>query len=313
MVGDALREIAEEGEFEWNAIVVRPPNTEDAYGGSWDKWMVDWTQRADMIAAWMYDMPWRRDMGIDYPYAFYELSPVLLVRETDASAGGANSLLWDRLTFIFTPFDAYLWLALVVAFLIVGILDAFNDGRYHDFGQPGFLQDWLWETWHGFYSALMSFIALSGLGYDGEIGGKGRAGSTLKTFWALFMWLLRAGYTASLARQLLTLVFLLQPKLSTDSFDMLFEKQQTVCVRTGTAMNTLMKQLVEPSRIIELDGGGLAGDLKQGAELVRNDSCAGIATAEHYTSDNHDACSIINNNNNGDDGGTDHSCYFNTD
>ena len=58
---------------------------------------------------------------------------------------------------------------------------------------------------------------------------------------------------------------------------MLFEKQQTVCVRTGTAMNTLMKQLVEPSRIIELDGGGLAGDLKQGAELVRNDSCAGIA------------------------------------
>ena len=277
MVGDALREIAEEGEFEWNAIVVRPPNTEDAYGGSWDKWMVDWTQRADMIAAWMYDMPWRRDMGIDYPYAFYELSPVLLVRETDASAGGANSLLWDRLTFIFTPFDAYLWLALVVAFLIVGILDAFNDGRYHDFGQPGFLQDWLWETWHGFYSALMSFIALSGLGYDGEIGGKGRAGSTLKTFWALFMWLLRAGYTASLARQLLTLVFLLQPKLSTDSFDMLFEKQQTVCVRTGTAMNTLMKQLVEPSRIIELDGGGLAGDLKQGAELVRNDSCAGIA------------------------------------
>ena len=137
LVGDALREIAEEGEFEWNAIVVRPTNKDDVYNGSWDKWMMDWTQRADMIAAWMYDVPWRRDMGIDFPYSFYELSPVLLVRETDGVRRRRRQPVWDRLTFIFKPFDAYLWLALVIAFLIVGILDAFNDGRYHDFGQPG--------------------------------------------------------------------------------------------------------------------------------------------------------------------------------
>ena len=277
LVGDALREIALLGEFEWNAIVVRPPNKDDVYNGSWDKWMMDWTQRGDMIAAWMYDVEWRRDMGIDFPHSFYELSPVLLVRETDGATPAGDSLWWERLTFIFKPFGANLWLALVIAFVAAGALDGYNDGRYHALGQPGWAGNWLWETWYGFYSALMSFIAGSA-GFCDEIGGNSRAGRILGSFWGIFSWVLRAGYSAALARQLLVLMFLTQPKLSTDSFDMLFEKQQTVCVRTGTAMNTLMKQLVPLSRIIELDGGGLVGDLTQGAELVRNGSCAGIAT-----------------------------------
>ena len=276
LVGDALREIALLGEFEWNAIVVRPTNKDDVYNGSWDKWMMDWTQRGDMIAAWMYDVDWRRDMGIDFPHSFYELSPVLLVRETDGATPAGDSLWWERLTFIFKPFGANLWLALVIAFVAAGALDGYNDGRYHALGQPGWAGNWLWETWYGFYSALMSFIAGSA-GFCDEIGGNSRAGRTLGSFWGIFSWVLRAGYSAALARQLLVLMFLSQPKLSTDSFDMLLEKQQTVCVRTGTAVNTLMKQVVPPSRIIELDGGGPAADLKQGAELVRNGSCAGIA------------------------------------
>ena len=38
----------------------------------------------------------------------------------------------------------------------------------------------------------MSFIAVGGLGYSGEIGGRDLSGCILKTIWALFIWLMRA-------------------------------------------------------------------------------------------------------------------------
>ena len=62
IVGEALAFVASEGDFEWNALVVGPPHEGDAYGGSWDLWMLDWTNRVDFIAAWMYDKPSRRTL-----------------------------------------------------------------------------------------------------------------------------------------------------------------------------------------------------------------------------------------------------------
>ena len=81
LVGDVLNDLAGRGGFTWNAIVVRPPHTGDAYGGSWNAWMQDWVNRADLIAAWMYDSGARREKGIAFPYSFYELSPVLVVAD----------------------------------------------------------------------------------------------------------------------------------------------------------------------------------------------------------------------------------------
>ena len=81
LVGDVLNDLASRGGFTWNAIVVRPPHSSDVYGGSWNLWMRDWVNRADLIAAWMYDSGDRRDQGISFPYSFYELSPVLVVAD----------------------------------------------------------------------------------------------------------------------------------------------------------------------------------------------------------------------------------------
>ena len=71
-----------QGGYTWNAIIAEPPGPDDAYGGDWNLWMLDWVNRVDFIAAWMYDKPSRRDAGIMFPHSFYDLSPLLLVVET---------------------------------------------------------------------------------------------------------------------------------------------------------------------------------------------------------------------------------------
>jgi hypothetical protein len=106
LVGDVLNELARNGGFTWNAFVVRPPQTGDAYGGSWNNWMVDWVNRADLVAAWMYDNAARRENGISFPHSFYELSPVLVV----ANLGQTEQAWWqgDLMAFL-QPFSAELY------------------------------------------------------------------------------------------------------------------------------------------------------------------------------------------------------------
>lgn len=67
IVGDVLQRTAERGGFRFNAIVVKPPGA--AYDGSWTRWMADWTNRADLVAAWMYETSKRLETGIDFPCA----------------------------------------------------------------------------------------------------------------------------------------------------------------------------------------------------------------------------------------------------
>ena len=42
--------------------------------------MKDWTNRADLVAAWMYDTDTRREMGLLYPKTFADLSLTLVAR-----------------------------------------------------------------------------------------------------------------------------------------------------------------------------------------------------------------------------------------
>jgi hypothetical protein len=38
------------------------------YDGDWDMWMVDWVNRVDLIAIWIFDRASRRMSGISFPY-----------------------------------------------------------------------------------------------------------------------------------------------------------------------------------------------------------------------------------------------------
>jgi len=51
----------------------------------------------------------------------------------------------------------------------VGLLDGLVDERFPARGEPRFAAKLSWQVFYGWYSGFMSFIAIGGLGYNGEI------------------------------------------------------------------------------------------------------------------------------------------------
>lgn len=180
IVGEVLSVLATEGGFEYNAFVVEPPGPNDIYGGVWDKWMFDWSNRVDFIAAWMFDNPTRREAGLKFPMSFYDLSPVLLAIETTVSPP------FDFFRFFFSyllPFSWGLWGCIIALFLLVGLVDACVDDKFPAWGDARFGVKVLGVVFVGFYGGLMSFVASGGLGYNGEIGSNHPSGNLLRTVW----------------------------------------------------------------------------------------------------------------------------------
>ena len=159
-------------------------------------YLMDWINRVDLMTTWYIDTPVRRDQGVFFALPFYDLSPVLIAHErTHMSLD-----FWDTTLLIFRPFSGLMWTTIAALFFAVGILDAFNDGRLRSVREKGWTWTFFYQLWYGFYSAMMSFIAAGGLGYDGEIGGTNTAGRVLQAIWAFTIWLLRAGYVRNPTR-----------------------------------------------------------------------------------------------------------------
>ena len=194
LVGEVLSVLATEGGFEYNALIVEPPSSDDAYSGNWNEWMLDWSNRVDFIAAWMFDNTARREAGVKFPMSFYDLSPVLLAVETTVSPQ------IDFVRFFFSyllPFSWGLWGCILALFFLVGLVDAAVDDKLPAWDEAQYTTKLLGTLFVGFYAGLMSFVASGGLGYNGEIGSNHASGMLLRTIWALVIWILKAGYVSS--------------------------------------------------------------------------------------------------------------------
>ena len=152
-----------------------------------------------------------------------------------------------------------------------------QDERFPARGEPRFAAKLSWQVFYGWYSGFMSFIAIGGLGYNGEIGGKNFAGGVLRTVWALMIWLLRAGYTANLASAILMASLASQTSLTSKSFDYSVANYQTVCLRDSTALAAIVSESLEANQVRVVRGGGLLGDQTLGASDIRAGHCAGMA------------------------------------
>lgn len=315
LVGDVLNELAGKGGFSWNAIVVRPPQTGDVYGGSWNAWMEDWVNRADLVAAWMYDSAARRENGIAFPYSFYELSPVLIV----ADLGAADKAWWqgDLMAFL-QPFSTELWILIAVFILVVGGVERLVEGhlahvdeevthsprlmtpssavKYNDDQHP--------NTANGASSraprlpSVMAWIHaqrplsvvrgvvlgayLAGLscceggGLYSYCDSKSFPGRLLMLVWDFTCMILIASYTANLAQSLL-LANANKVQLSAESFDDLQNRRATACTRSGTAVTAVVEELLPSEQILKVGGdGGLRAQQGAAAQHIRDGSCAGF-------------------------------------
>mmetsp|Transcript_29211 Transcript_29211/g.85381 ORF Transcript_29211/g.85381 Transcript_29211/m.85381 type:complete len:676 (+) Transcript_29211:74-2101(+) len=276
LVGDVINLIAREGGFTWRAVVIKPPKPGDAYDGSRDEFLVDWTNRVDLIAACMFMTPSRLQKGVAWPYPFYDLSPVLLVQSRTP-----EQKLIDRWAFFMKPFSNDLWLFIFFGlFLFVGLLDDWNDAYFprrkdYDSLSPYVVQ-LMTQVAYGWWSAFMSFIAVGGLGYSGEIGGKDFAGSVLKTAWAGLIWIIRSCYTAGLAVALIESHSASVPYLTSDSLTIAISRHNMLCTRNNTAIDGLVKGAVPLYDVTSVQEGDFDKDLAAGSAYIRNDTCVGM-------------------------------------
>ena len=125
LVGEMLSRLATEAGFEMHVLVVRPPASTDLYGGDWDLWLTDWANRVDLVAAWFYDTPQRRAMGISYPYNFYVLDSTFLI----VDRGQRTRLSWFA---FLSPFSFSLWACILAFALLTGIITRLAEGKLHD-------------------------------------------------------------------------------------------------------------------------------------------------------------------------------------
>ena len=141
MVGELLEQLAAEGKFQYRVLILSPPKSGDAFGGSWTQWAAEWTRRTDLIAAWAFDTPGRRAKGVDFPLNFIDLSPVVMVHERiHIMSGGASSKSqrteltldhWFDFPFM-KPFKADMWVAIFFILVFVGVVLGIVEGNlYH--------------------------------------------------------------------------------------------------------------------------------------------------------------------------------------
>lgn len=103
IVGDVMNEVALQGGFRWNALVVNPPQPGDLYDGSWDLWWQDWVNRCDLVAVWFFDKPSRRAAGLYFPHNFYVLDPVLMVASTSYTPSELKDYDWLAFMYVLCP------------------------------------------------------------------------------------------------------------------------------------------------------------------------------------------------------------------
>ena len=127
MVGEILADVAIQGNFTYRAFVVRRPDgAGDTYGGSWQRYLVDWIHRADLLATWWLDTVERREIGVDYLYNFYQLDPQLII---SSQTERRHDQFWSDIWAFGRPFTIELWTIIIVLTFATGFFFRWAEGR----------------------------------------------------------------------------------------------------------------------------------------------------------------------------------------
>lgn len=296
IVGEVLTQIAMEGEFEFNAIVVDPPAfdegevDEDNYP-DWTAWALDWTNRADLVAAWFHDNRERRAKGLTYPFNFYQLSPMLVVREQKNEP--PTNIEEEYFQFMM-PFTWELWGAILAMFVVVTLALGFIEGKL--FIVPGHLRRtngramksaslgynlkaWLTE----FFLASMAFCQAGG--WWGMSQAKTASGRFLSLFTEFGILIILSAYLGNITNLMLREQHDLTSRSAT-SFDDVINRRTNICYRERTALGDLMRNLgvVDLGQLVDVGeiGGGFSNHTTYGAELMRSGECDAMVLPEWF-------------------------------
>jgi len=285
IVGEILTQIASEGRFEFNAIMVDPPGPEYA---DWTTFALDWVNRADLLAAWYYDNRVRRGSGLAYPYNFYALSPMAVVLEqTKARPMNIEAEYFQFMM----PFTWELWGAILGMFVFVTLALGFIEGRLfiaprevpkggysgaHTFGFN--LRAWLDE----FFLASMAFCQAGG--WWGMSQARTPSGRFLSLFTEFGILIILSAYLGNITNLMLREQGGLTV-LSAKSFEDLLSRDENICFRQQTALGEVMRNLdVDPAQLIDFGNatGGFAAQVAYGAELMRAGRCSAMILPEWF-------------------------------
>ena len=304
IVGEVLTQIAMEGFFEFNAIVVDPPKFDEFHDGEvhegdgdedeyhdWTAWALDWTNRADLVAAWFHDNRDRRAKGLTYPFNFYQLSPMLVVREEKNQP--PTNIEEEYFQFMM-PFTWELWGAILAMFVVVTLALGFiegklfivpehlrrKDGRAMKSASLGYnLKAWTSE----FFLASMAFCQAGG--WWGMSQAKTASGRFLSLFTEFGILIILSAYLGNITSLLLREQHD-QTSRSATSFEDLISRRANICYRQRTALGEMMRNLgvVDLGQLVDVGevSGGFSNHTLYGAELMRSGECDAMVLPEWF-------------------------------
>ena len=88
LLAEYFKDVALTGGFTWDVYVIRGPAAD--YGHAWHPFMLDWTNRVDVLGCWFYATPFRR-LNVGFPHPFHDQSPVLVAREVQKERSNLGS------------------------------------------------------------------------------------------------------------------------------------------------------------------------------------------------------------------------------
>ena len=298
-MGEVLTQIAMEGKFEFNAIVVDPPAFDEYDGGDavdgyrdWTSWALDWTNRADLVAAWFHDNRDRRSKGLAYPFNFYQLSPMLVVLEEKHKP--PVNIEEDYFQFMM-PFTWELWGAILAMFVVVTVALGFIEGRLfivpdHLRRQDGQamksaslgynLKAWMTE----FFLATMAFCQAGG--WWGMSQAKTASGRFLSLFTEFGILIILSAYLGNITNLMLREQQSDLTTYSASSFEDLISQRANICYRERTALGDMMKNLgvVDLGQLVDVgeNSGGFSNHTTYGADLMRSGDCDAMVLPEWF-------------------------------
>ena len=288
-----------EGKFEFNAIVVDPPAFDEYDGGDavdgyrdWTSWALDWTNRADLVAAWFHDNRDRRSKGLAYPFNFYQLSPMLVVLEEKHKP--PVNIEEDYFQFMM-PFTWELWGAILSMFVVVTVALGFIEGRLfivpdHLRRQDGQamksaslgynLKAWMTE----FFLATMAFCQAGG--WWGMSQAKTASGRFLSLFTEFGILIILSAYLGNITNLMLREQQSDLTTYSASSFEDLISRRANICYRERTALGDMMKNLgvVDLGQLVDVgeNSGGFSNHTTYGADLMRSGDCDAMVLPEWF-------------------------------
>lgn len=271
-MGEALDELATAAGFSWNAIVVNPPHPADSYGGSWDRWGVDWLNRVDMVAVWFFPNPYRRRLGFSYPEPFYDLQPVLVTRSYTRNARPED--FWSALGFWARPFHSSTWVALLGIVVAAAVAGGFVEGHiphlrdlYDD--PVASCNVVLIHAWRGVYAFFRGNV----VPFQDEP--NTWSGRLLGLAWFLMVWIVRSSFIATYTW--MSIERTTSSPMVAQSWSDLISTGQVACMRRSTGLTNYLLDYVPTSQRLMLGGGGLTAEQDEFADHLRAGECAGMA------------------------------------